>query len=60
MRLLYVALTRAREIMVLIGAGQVRPSERGNRSYSWQDEVLRAHDMLREAGAQFILNGEDF
>jgi DNA helicase-2/ATP-dependent DNA helicase PcrA len=54
MRLLYVALTRTREVMVLVGAGQDRPNERGHRYYSWQDEVLRARDMLREAGAQFI------
>lgn len=53
MRLLYVALTRTREIAVLIGAGQDRPNERENRYYSWQDEVLRAHDLLMVVGAQF-------
>lgn len=53
MRLLYVALTRTREIAVLIGAGSERPNERGNHYYSWQDEVLRARDMLRAVGAQF-------
>jgi len=53
MRLLYVALTRTKEIAVLVGAGPGRPNERGNRYYSWQDEVLRAHDMLSTVGAQF-------
>lgn len=53
MRLLYVALTRTREIAVLIGAGSNRPNERENRYYSWQDEVLRARDTLRAVGAQF-------
>jgi ATP-dependent exoDNAse (exonuclease V) beta subunit len=53
MRLLYVALTRTKEIAVLIGAGSDRPNERGYRYYSWQDEVLRARDLLSKVGAQF-------
>ncbi|GHO61330.1 hypothetical protein KSC_002220 [Ktedonobacter sp. SOSP1-52] len=53
MRLLYVALTRAKEIAVLVGAGSGQGNRRGNRFYSWQDEVLRARGMLSEVGAQF-------
>lgn len=53
MRLLYVALTRTREITVLVGAGQGEPNERGNRYYSWQDEILLARDELSAVGAQF-------
>ena len=53
MRLLYVALTRTKEIAVLIGAGSGRPNERGHRYYSWQDEVLHARDTLRAVGAHF-------
>lgn len=53
MRLLYVALTRTREITVLVGAGQGEPNERGNRYCSWQDEILLARDVLSAVGAQF-------
>jgi DNA helicase-2/ATP-dependent DNA helicase PcrA len=53
MRLLYVAITRTKEISVLVGAGSGRLNKRGNPYYSWQDEVLRARDMLRSVGAQF-------
>ncbi len=53
MRLLYVALTRTREIAVLIGAGSERLNERGNPYYSWQDEVLRARNLLSMVGARF-------
>ena len=53
MRLLYVALTRTKEIAVLVGAGSDRPNERGNGYYSWQDEVLRARDILNKVGSQF-------
>jgi len=57
MRLLYVALTRTKEIAVLVGAGRGRPNARGNRYYSWQDEVLRAQDTLRAVDAQFLIEG---
>jgi hypothetical protein len=50
---LYVALTRTREIAVLIGAGRGQPNARGHRYYSWQDEILRARDSLSRVRAQF-------
>lgn len=53
MRLLYVALTRTKEIAVLVGAGSGRPSERRDRYYSWQDEVLHARNLLSSVGGQF-------
>jgi DNA helicase-2/ATP-dependent DNA helicase PcrA len=53
MRLLYVALTRTKEIAILIGTGAGQLNRREDSRYSWQDEVLQARNMLKAVGAQF-------
>ncbi len=54
MRIFYVAITRAQNHVVLIGA-DADPAEvhkPGDRNYSWQDEVLAAWPELARRGAK--------
>ena len=53
MRVFYVAVTRAQNHVVLVGAGTgVRHTDK-DRDYSWQDEVLAAGAGLKAWGAWF-------
>ncbi|UBV45528.1 UvrD-helicase domain-containing protein (plasmid) [Deinococcus taeanensis] len=54
MRLLYVALTRAEEMVVMVGKNLHQPPvpRRSNR-YSWQDEILRHRQDLQDQAVKF-------
>ena len=51
MRVLYVALTRARHALVTVGSGPDRARSPSHTYYSWRDELLRARSALQTLGA---------
>jgi DNA helicase-2/ATP-dependent DNA helicase PcrA len=53
MRIFYVAVTRAQNHIILVGADTGTLSAPGQKPYSWQDEVLAARPVLEGQGARF-------
>jgi ATP-dependent exoDNAse (exonuclease V) beta subunit len=52
MRVFYVAVTRAQNHVVLVGADTGMTFAPGEKPYSWQDEVLAAKEILRRYGVR--------
>ncbi|GEO12624.1 UvrD-helicase domain-containing protein [Microvirga aerophila] len=54
MRLFYVAVTRAEHLVIMFGSDMTDPAPfPPRRTYSWQDEVIRARSTLERLGAWF-------
>jgi ATP-dependent exoDNAse (exonuclease V) beta subunit len=53
MRVFYVAVTRAQNHVVLVGADAGTICAPGEKPYSWQDEVLAAKPALLPHGVAF-------
>ena len=53
MRLLYVAVTRAKHSVTFIGSGSQRPQAPTSEYYSWQDEILRCREAIERAGGVY-------
>jgi ATP-dependent exoDNAse (exonuclease V) beta subunit len=53
MRVFYVAVTRAQNHVVLVGADTGATFSPGEKPYGWQDEVLAARAILKPHGVVF-------
>jgi DNA helicase-2/ATP-dependent DNA helicase PcrA len=54
MRLLYVAVTRAKNLVIFLCSNKVSPASMTSSRYTWEDEILHARTALRLAGTKFV------
>jgi ATP-dependent exoDNAse (exonuclease V) beta subunit len=53
MRLLYVAVTRAKNLVLFLRSDKATPTAMTSSRYTWEDEILHARAALMAAGAKF-------